>query len=265
VPSPSAADSYDWWAEAYDQCNAENDHELWLGSILLPELEKHGLRKGWALDVGCGTGLAFAPLLERGWRVVGCDASTGMLAAAEQKFGPAVRLLHLDARTLPPISPNPGRSDGQAFDLVLMLNDVINYLTDRDDLERAFAGIKRNLTAAGGLAVLDANSTALFQRDYGSKDWEQLGATDWRWRGITGPAARGTIYEAELEDPTGLVRIHRQRHWSQGEIEEACVSSGLRCVAVLGQREVSGEILLLDAPSDSEDEKAVYLLTHESA
>lgn len=263
MPPPSAADSYDWWAEAYDQCNAENDHELWVGSVLLPELEKHGLRKGWALDVGCGTGLAFAPLLKRGWRVIGCDASEGMLAAAEQKFGPTVRLLHLDARTLPSISPNPDRSDEHAFHLVLMLNDVINYLTDRDDLEKTFAGLKRNLALDGSLAALDANTTALFRRDYGAGDWEQLGATGWRWRGITDSASRGATYEAELEDPAGLVRIHRQRHWSQQEIEQACVTSGLRCVAVLGQREISDEILLSDAPSDSEDEKAVYFLTHD--
>lgn len=263
MPPPSAADSYDWWAEAYDQCNAQNDYELWLGSLLLPELKKRGLRKGWALDIGCGTGFAFDPLLKRGWRVVGCDASAGMLAAAEQKFGPAVRLLHLDVRTLPPISPEPDRPAGQAFHLVLMLNDVINYLTDASDLKKAFAGIKRNLAPAGSLAVFDANTTALFQRDYGSREPEQLGATGWRWRGTTDLGTRGNTYEAELEDPTGSVRMHRQRHWSQEEIEQALVGSGLQCVSVLGQREISGEILHSDALSESEDEKAVYFLTHE--
>jgi len=144
-----------------------------------------------------------------------------------------------------------------------MLNDVINYLIDGDDLEKAFAGLKRNLAPAGSLAVFDANTTALFQRDYGSGEPEQLGATGWRWRGTTDLATRGNIYEAELEDPTGLVQTHRQRHWSQEEIEQALVGSGLRCVSALGQREISGEILLSGDPSESEDEKAVYFLTHE--
>jgi hypothetical protein len=72
---------------------------------------------------------------------------------------------------------------------------------------------------------------------------------------------QGNIYEAELEDPTGLVRVHRQRHWSQEEIEQALVGSDLQRVSVLGQREVSGEIVFSDTPSDSEDEKTVYFLT----
>jgi hypothetical protein len=185
-----------------------------------------------------------------------------MLAAAEQKFGPAVRLLHLDARTLPSISPEPDRPARPAFHLVLMLNDVINYLTDGDDLEQVFAGVKRNLAPAGSLAVFDANTTALFQRDYASGESEQMGATGWQWRGLTDPATQGSIYEAELEDPAGLVRVHRQRHWSQEEIERAIAESGLQCLAVLGQREVSGEILFSDALCESEDEKAVYFLTH---
>ncbi|HEX8050012.1 MAG TPA: hypothetical protein VF504_00975, partial [Solirubrobacterales bacterium] len=51
---PSASDAqtaYDRYAPVYDESNAQNDYEMWLGEVLLPELEKHGLRNGWALDV----------------------------------------------------------------------------------------------------------------------------------------------------------------------------------------------------------------------
>ena len=80
----SAEATYDRFAPIYDEWNAQNDYEMWLGEALLPALEMHGLRKGWALDVGCGTGRAFLPLLARGWRVIGCDVSAGMLAEAGQ-------------------------------------------------------------------------------------------------------------------------------------------------------------------------------------
>jgi hypothetical protein len=59
-----------------------------------------------------------------------------------------------------------------------MLNDVVNYLTERDDLEKAFAGIKRNLAPAGGLAVFDATpprcSSAIMAPESRS-GWGELG------------------------------------------------------------------------------------------
>ena len=54
-----ALTAYEAFASIYNDFNASNDYEMWLGDVLLPELEKHGLgRPGWALDVGCGTGLS---------------------------------------------------------------------------------------------------------------------------------------------------------------------------------------------------------------
>ena len=63
--------AYEAFAPIYNEFNHLNDYEMWLGRALLPELEKHGLGHGKALDVGCGTGRAFAPLLRRGWQVQG--------------------------------------------------------------------------------------------------------------------------------------------------------------------------------------------------
>jgi len=263
MPGPSAAaESYNWWAEAYDECNPENDYEHWLGESLLPLLEGHGLRRGWALDIGCGTGLAFPPLLRRGWRIVGCDSSVGMLAAAEQKVDGAVRLMNLDVRDLPPISPNQGDTAQQAFSLILMLNDVINYLTGDGDLIQAFAGIAKNLRPDGGLAVLDANTVALFRRDYELGCAANLGSNGWRWRGVTKRCVPEQIYEAELQDPSGLVRPHRQRHWSRDQILGALAAAGLHCVAILGQREEAGQIQLCTSPSETRDLKILYLVSH---
>lgn len=42
----SARSAYDQYAAVYDECNAENDYEMWVGGLLLPELEARGLRKG---------------------------------------------------------------------------------------------------------------------------------------------------------------------------------------------------------------------------
>src|ERR1051325_1829180 len=71
----SAQLTYDRFAPIYDAWNSQNDYEMWLGEALLPAIERCGLRKGRALDVGCGTGRAFPPLLARGWQAPGGDVS----------------------------------------------------------------------------------------------------------------------------------------------------------------------------------------------
>lgn len=259
----SARDAYDRFAAIYDEWNSENDYEMWLGEVLLPELEKHGLRKSWALDVGCGTGRAFEPLLARGWRVVGCDASAQMLAEAGRKFGSQVQLLSLDARDLPRIRPAPELPGEEAFQLILLLNDVVNYLIEEGDLERLFLGVKRNLSRDQGLVVFDANTLALFRDHYASEVSEEVDGR--RWRGLTEEVRPREVYEGELSGHDVEAHVHRQRHWATGEIEGALEASGLRCLAVLGQREESGRVLLTAPPEEERDAKVIYIATHVDA
>src|SRR5215207_1323368 len=97
-----ALTAYEAFAPAYNDFNHANDYENWLGRALLPALRKHGLRDGgYALDVGCGTGRAFQPLLRRGWRIQGCDLSPAMLKIAAAEGRDVVPLEVADMRDLP--------------------------------------------------------------------------------------------------------------------------------------------------------------------
>ncbi|HET9677582.1 MAG TPA: class I SAM-dependent methyltransferase [Solirubrobacterales bacterium] len=255
----SAKTAYDRFAPVYDEANAENDYEMWLGGVLLPELEKHGLRKGWALDVGCGTGRAFEPLLTRGWQVVGCDVSPGMLAEAARKFGSTVQLLELDAQGLPPISPGPGLPEEAAFDLGLLLNDVVNYLTEDGDLELVFSGVRQNLNREHGLFLFDANTMALFRDDFAAGVTDEVGERGWEWRGLTEKTESEGLFEARLSGQGIESHVHRQRHWPVEQVKAALGASGLRCLAVLGQREEGGRVLLSEEPDEERDSKVVYV------
>lgn len=249
----SAKEAYDRYAAVYDECNAQNDYEMWLGEALLPELERHGLRKGRVLDVGCGTGRAFDPLMDRGWEVVGCDVSGGMLEEARRKFGSRVRLFEADARGLPAID------GGETFDLVLLLNDVVNYLTDEGDLEKVFAGVGSNLRGDRGLALFDVNTVALFRNDFASGVTEEIAERGWEWRGMASEAKPGLVYEAELSGRGVEPHVHRQRHWTQAQIGAALELAGLRPLAVLGQREEATRVRLSDAVDEERDAKIVYI------
>jgi SAM-dependent methyltransferase len=254
----SAQETYDRLAPVYDEFTSANNYELWLGDVLLPELERHGLRKGWALDIGCGTGRAFDPLLDRGWNVVGCDASSGMLAQAAEKFGERVQLVHADARELEAIFPTSDHANGENFQLVLLLNEVVNYVTEDGDLERVFAGVRRNL-APEGLVVFDANTLLWFRESFASGKSEEMSARGWDWHGLSQTVERGAIYEARLSGQGVESNVHRQRHWAPKEVEEALRAGGLRPVAAFGQREENRQVILDSRIDEERDSKTIHI------
>jgi len=229
--SIAAKAAYDTLAPAYDEYTRANNYELWLGEFLLPELQGHGLKHGRVLDVGCGTGRAFEPLLRRGWEVVGCDVSPAMLDQARAKFGNAVPVLEADLRDLPVLG---------SFDLVLALNDVLNYLTEDGEFERAVRSLGANL-APGGRLLFDVNTLRLFRAMY------------------TPDAEVGGTYETVLDDAGVAPHAHRQRHSSERRLRAAIADAGLDLLAMLGQREVSDSIVLSEEVDEDRDDKIVCI------
>jgi SAM-dependent methyltransferase len=244
-----ARHAYEVLAPRYDELTAANDYESWF-SILLPELERRGLKHGRVLDVGCGTGRAFEPLLRRGWRVFGADVSPAMLEQARLKFGDGVELAEADARRLPVYGE---------FELVISLNDVLGYCTEDGDLERVLAGMRGNL-AEGGRICFDLGTLRLF-RTYltsGESDW--LSDKGLSWRGIGSGADPGGIFESEVSGESLQTHFHRERHWTREDVLAAMDAAGLECLAEIGHNEVAGEgIVFSQVPDEERDERVIYV------
>ena len=85
-----ATRAYAVLAPVYDLLTAEYAYGPWLGAIERVARE-HGLRGHRLLDVGCGTGKSFMPLLERGFDVTACDISPEMVELAQHKSGAPCR------------------------------------------------------------------------------------------------------------------------------------------------------------------------------
>ena len=100
-------DLYDRWAETYDtELIDENDYAQprRCAEMLSRYLKT---REAEILDIGCGTGLSGAALLEAGYRTVdGCDFSAGMLAKAREA-GLYRRLFEADLNA-PPLDAGDG-------------------------------------------------------------------------------------------------------------------------------------------------------------
>jgi SAM-dependent methyltransferase len=240
--------TYEAFADIYNAFNHSNDYEMWLGRALLPELQRWGLpAHGDALDVGCGTGRAFKPLLRRGWRVEGCDLSPAMLRIAAREGGGEVDLHVADMREL---------TKRGSFDLVLSLNDSVNYLLGDDDLVAALGGMRSNL-ASTGLLIFDVNSRLVYEEAYSAVDDVEHEGKHWRWIG-RGEVAQ-SVFESCIEGDGIEPIAHRERFRPIEEVREALAAAALTPVAVLGMDEIDGEVVLIDPPDEERHYKAIFI------
>ncbi len=254
IADPPARAAYAALAPYYDRFTAAYDHEHWLTQIEGRAVAA-GLRGRRSLDIACGTGKSFAPLLARGYAVTACDLSPEMVDVARQKFGDQVEDLFVaDMCELPRLGP---------FDLVTCLNDAVNYLLAEDELEAAF-GCVTGLLAPGGVYAFDVNSLKAFRAGFTQTFVREEAGELFCWRGeATGPLAAGdaaaATLEAFVETDDGLwERVssrHVQRHHPPASIRAALEVAGLECAAVAGQRP-GGH--LDDHVDEAEHTKVVY-------
>jgi SAM-dependent methyltransferase len=250
----SAMLAFEAFAPVYDAFTAHHDYELWLGN-LLPKLEAHGLQGRRLLDVGCGTGKSFIPMLKRGWDVTACDISPLMLEKARSKVGRAANLSVADVRDLPLF--------GQ-FDLVWCLDDALNYLLSVEEFEDALASMARNL-APTGLITFDLNTLSSYRHFFAEEDILERDGKRLVWQGRTDPnAGPGCASEAilavePLEPAAGPAIppvVHRGRHFPEDQVVSSLATAGLRCLAVFGH----GYDAVFQQPLDEDThKKAVYI------
>jgi SAM-dependent methyltransferase len=220
-------------APVYDDFTAHHDYEGWLAD-LLTALERRGLPGRRLLDVGCGTGKSFMPMLPRGWEVTGCDISPAMLRLAREKAGDAVRLEVADMLELPRFGE---------FDLVWAIDDAVNYLLSTEELERALAGMRANLAPAG-LLLFDVNALLAYRTFFAETEVVERSGRRLVWKGLAPPdVAPGSICESRMEvmadgADASLAEapalIHRQRHFPEIDVLAALERAGLECLDVYG-------------------------------
>jgi SAM-dependent methyltransferase len=111
---------------------------------ILALLEPIRERNGLVLEVGCGSGLLTRHLIDAGHRVIATDASPAMVELAEEHAAGAedVRVLVLPDDPLP------------EADAIVSVGHVVNYVGERDAVERAIIAIARAVRP-GGLFAID--------------------------------------------------------------------------------------------------------------
>src|SRR3954464_8614482 len=208
-------EAYELLAPFYDLYTEKYGHDRWLASIEAIALE-HGLRGSRLLDVGCGTGKSFLPMLARGYEVTACDTSPAMVARARE--GGDADVFVADARELPAVGP---------FDLSIALDDALNYLLSDEEVTLAFEGVARNLRP-GGLFVFDLNTLLTYRQFFTRDVATEVGDAFFCWRGeertedfMPGSVASSVIGVFPAEGAGGWRRYssrHVQRHHPPADV-----------------------------------------------
>ncbi|MGP4074472.1 class I SAM-dependent DNA methyltransferase [Halobacillus sp. K22] len=140
--------SYQQMAQVYDRLMRDAPYDHW--AEFTDKMIKRFLPDAQSIvDAGCGTGEVTHRLNEEGYLLTGVDLSEDMLAVAQQK-GPSAKIqwLHQDITDL------AGLKD---VECVISYCDVINYLSDHEDVIRAFRSIYESLCPSG-LFIFDVHS-----------------------------------------------------------------------------------------------------------
>lgn len=224
----AARQAYDVLAPTYDEFVHGYMYERWTGR-LLDEALAHGLEGNRLLDVGCGTGLSLISMVERGWRVTGCDISLAMLELARGKVDDRAELVVADMRELPDLGE---------FDLVWAVNNPFNYLLGAEELQATLSGMRQNL-APGGIVLFDLATLATFRSLFSDDHVVETEERSLRWHGCASATEvlPGSVAEASYEESgePSSAHVHRQRHFSEPEVIAAIEAAGLRCFGVYGE------------------------------
>jgi SAM-dependent methyltransferase len=248
--------AYEAIAPVYDDFTAHHNYEARI-AMLLELAAENGLRKGAsrALDVGCGTGKSFTPLLDRGWEVTGCDISPSMVALAREKSGDRVPLEIVDMREMPVLG---------SFDIAFCIDDAVNYLHSAEELTATLRGVAANL-APDGLLIFDSNTISVYRGFFAEHVEVEAGDVRMIWDGLGSVEAQpGDISEASFSfealeggaGPTVTPEVHRQRHHPEPEVRASIDAAGLEFAALYGH----GFDGIPHQPMSEEDHtKAIYV------
>ena len=225
-------EAYTSFAEVYDQFMDNVPYREW-ADFLQEILREEGINDGLVLDLGCGTGSMTEELAGRGYDMIGVDNSEDMLEIAMEKRQESGHdILYL-------------LQDMQEFELygtvraVVSVCDSVNYVTEKEELERVFR-LVNNYLDPGGIFIFDFNTEYKYREVLGDRTIaENREDSSFIWDNYYYEEEHMNEYELTLfiqeTDQKELYHKYQETHFQRAytleEIRELLEKSGLRFVA----------------------------------
>lgn len=164
---------YQDFAAVYDVFMDNTPYELW-GERLDSLIRKYGVsrperdaedilasERNLVVDLGCGTGTLTELMYQKGYDMIGVDASDAMLNIAmekKEKSGAEILYLMQDMRELDLYS---------TVGTVYSVCDSLNYILEEEELQTVFSLVK-NYLFPGGIFVFDFNTDYKYREIIGN-------------------------------------------------------------------------------------------------
>lgn len=147
--------AYSLFARYYDEYMAHVEYDSWVDFILGRYTRRYKKSPDRVLELACGTGNIASRLVRRGCKVDATDISEAMLDLARNKPFPAN---YQKADMLEPIS-------GDSYDLILLLFDSMNYLTQIENVDILLNNVSNSLSNKG-LFIFDISTIRNCQENF---------------------------------------------------------------------------------------------------
>jgi SAM-dependent methyltransferase len=203
------------------------DYDKWTDKILSIYKNHTNRPLQDILELACGTASISERLVAQGYIVTASDRSEEMIKAASLKQHKPV-LLHADMTS--PLKEN-------AYDLVIIVFDSINYLTDKEDISRLFTNVYQGLRP-DGLFIFDISTYRNSMDNF--SDYLNLDEAEnylLIHRADFDPEKRLqstklTIFRQVDKLYEKLEEEHQQRIYSVHDLIDLCDKSPLDCVGI---------------------------------
>ncbi|MDO4662363.1 MAG: class I SAM-dependent methyltransferase [Tissierellia bacterium] len=151
---------YNEFSYIYDKLSFDIDYKKYSENII-KIIEKEKINTENALELAAGTGRLSEYLIDKFKNYDALDYSSDMLSVFQKKNYPNVRFFNMDMVEF--LNKN-------SYDVIIILLDSINYITDKDKLIKLFENCYCNLKEEG-ILIFDINSPEKIINVFGNESY----------------------------------------------------------------------------------------------
>lgn len=216
-------DAYTGFAQVYDLFMDNVPYSQWC-SYICGVLKENGITEGPVLDLGCGTGELTRLMAQKGYDMIGVDASVDMLGMAlEKSKGLEILYLMQQMQEL--------ELDGCVC-ATYSACDCLNYILEEEELLETFHRIYTVLES-GGIFVFDMNTDYKYREMLGEATFaESRNEGSFIWENYYDEQTFINEYDLTLFIPEGnelyrrYTETHFQKNYSLEQVKKFLETAG---------------------------------------